>query len=978
MYGRHHKTGKEIRLLKHGTSTWRSKKTLVWLDSIVDKSIPWNRYDVGVIGVENYKKIINVDVIICISKEDIQWIYEGGYNKVKIIFASKEVLDVIGLKFFEENKIRNILCLEELNLLYSFLENAWDKTINDACILVALVLRFKESFPLQETSRNLYGLKVRDSLISPQKLYFITQYYKSSQNKRCKEIDGCLKKNCENEFIDSIILLNEEDYSKQFNNSKIMQVVINKRLFYDDVLKYIQDNIPKDCIVVFANADIYLDDTARLLWSTILEDKFLALLRYEHDGNIFGPRDDSQDTWVVSSTSVINRIWKFEDFHFSFGMSGCDNAVTCEMLRNKFLVVNPSLSIKTHHVHESDIRTYDKDEIVNKNVYLYIEPTGLHDMEAVTAISKNYVDSKLQYEGFSRKIESNKASTYCKMLAKEKKYLYDMSGSSIYDEQTIPIYKFTNIFQTNHGLVYDYDKIYVGSSKIATDYWSQSGISTLSPSIKVKKGYVAPLPANILESPEKYLLYYLPKILLMREKYGKDGEFWCPNIKSFIQALYLFNWNTTKMPVLSQTENEVAFMDEAYVMLPNDNLDVSKEEMEILRGFIKPSYEEESVVVCVDDEFIGREFVKELEELYGSIKVIYPTTEVSRKVAILQKATTTILYCNNDTLWAWGYIWAMQPNSKLFDIQNEMNLNGEIHHIAKACGLEHKIHLVPKGNLASITRKKIIEVLNNKKNVNNLPVISIPNSSGLYSHKGDSFRELVDMWVERGFITKEIGNSSNIWLNGVGNILLYDRPNYDWIKNAPAEEQTWKKALFGNPKPIGPNSKSWSFWPRRPRLVEELLRQKIEKTKELVFYGCIENEVQKNNRSKWDWMSVCEDYSLTEKAVLSELEYLEAIAHAKYGLCLAGYGKKCHREVECMAFGTVPVCAPEVDMDFYANPPVEGIHYLRVQNPEDLKKKLSLISDKKWLEMSEVSKQWYKENCSIDGLWKLTQQLVLL
>ena len=983
MYGRHHKTGKEIRLITNNTSTWRSKKTLVWLDSNVDSTIPWNRYEVGTIGSENYKilksKGINVDVIVCLNNEDVKWIFDGGFNKVKILFATKAVLDVIGLKFFEEHKIRNILCLEELHLLYSFLDSAWDKTNNDASILVALTLRFKESFPLQESKRNLFGLKIYDELKAPQKLYFITQYYKPSQNKRGREIDTCLKNNIENPYIDSIVLLNEEEHnlSKRFNISKITQVVIKKRLFYDDVLKYIQNTIPRDSIVVFANADIYLDETIKLLWSTHLENKFFALLRYEHDGNIFGPRADSQDTWVVNSSSIIDRKFKFEDFHFSFGMSGCDNAITCEMLRNKFLVVNPALSIRTHHLHESQIRTYDKDEIVDKNVYLYIEPTGLHDMEAVTNVSKN-LDSTLHYEGFSRRLDCNKVTTYCKMLAKENKYIYDISGSNIFSEQNVPIYKFNNIFQTNHGLVYDYDKIFVGPSKVATEYWSESGISTLSPSIKVKKGYVAPLPKDVVEHVERYLLYYLPKILLLRKKYGNDGEFWCPNNKSFIEGLYQFQWNTNKMPVLSQTDNEIAFMDEAYVMLPKDNLEVTQEEMNELRTFVKPSELEESVVVVMDDTYIGREFVKELEAVYGNIKVIYPTTEISRKISLLQNASKTILYCNKETLWAWGYIWAMREGSELFDIQSEMDLNGEIHQIASASGLNHKIHLVPKGPLAQITRKKILEVLDSKKE-ELLPVISIPKCEGFFSHKGDSFREIIEMWAEKGYITKEYGTSSNVWMNGVGNVLLYDRPNYDWIKQADSNEQSWKKALFGNPKPIGPNSKSWTFWPRRPRLVEAMLNQTFEKTKGVVFYGKIENQVQKANRTKYDWSIVCDEYYMAsdnEPPKYSEQEYLDNLAQAKYGLCLAGYGKKCHREVECMAFGTVPVCAPEVDMENYANPPVEGIHYLRVQNPEDVKEKISKISGEEWLRMSEACKQWYLENCSVDGMWKLTNNLI--
>ena len=129
MYGRHHKTGKDIRLLQHNTSTWRSKKTLAWLDENVDTSIMWNRLDVGVIGSSTYdiiiKKGIQVDVVVCIEPEDIQWIFDGGFNKVKILFASKKILDVIGIKFFEENKIRNILCLDELHLIYPFLEIPW-------------------------------------------------------------------------------------------------------------------------------------------------------------------------------------------------------------------------------------------------------------------------------------------------------------------------------------------------------------------------------------------------------------------------------------------------------------------------------------------------------------------------------------------------------------------------------------------------------------------------------------------------------------------------------------------------------------------------------------------------------------------------------------------------------------------------------------------------------------------------------------
>jgi hypothetical protein len=105
-------------------------------------------------------------------------------------------------------------------------------------------------------------------------------------------------------------------------------------------------------------------------------------------------------------------------------------------------------------------------------------------------------------------------------------------------------------------------------------------------------------------------------------------------------------------------------------------------------------------------------------------------------------------------------------------------------------------------------------------------------------------------------------------------------------------------------------------------------------------------------------------------------EYLEKLGQAKFGLCLAGYGYKCHREVECMALGCVPLCAPEVDMDSYAVPPVEGVHYIRVESPEDALAKAAAVSEEDWKKMSTAGVQWWRENCSVAGSFALTKRLI--
>jgi hypothetical protein len=112
-------------------------------------------------------------------------------------------------------------------------------------------------------------------------------------------------------------------------------------------------------------------------------------------------------------------------------------------------------------------------------------------------------------------------------------------------------------------------------------------------------------------------------------------------------------------------------------------------------------------------------------------------------------------------------------------------------------------------------------------------------------------------------------------------------------------------------------------------------------------------------------------YKYTQK------DYLGALASAKFGLCMPGYGPKCNREIECMALGTVPVCAPYVDMDNYHSPPQEGVHYIRLKSvdPAKAKEQLERISQEDWEAMSKAAQEWWRENASAEGMWRLTHKL---
>jgi hypothetical protein len=93
------------------------------------------------------------------------------------------------------------------------------------------------------------------------------------------------------------------------------------------------------------------------------------------------------------------------------------------------------------------------------------------------------------------------------------------------------------------------------------------------------------------------------------------------------------------------------------------------------------------------------------------------------------------------------------------------------------------------------------------------------------------------------------------------------------------------------------------------------------------------------------------------------------LRNSKYGLCIRGYGSKCHREVELMAFGTVPIVTKEVSINSYLDPPVENVHYIKVDNKEEFKQKINSISQEKWIEISNACYEWYQRNVYSKNAW---------
>jgi hypothetical protein len=1000
MLAHHPLTGKEVRIIQTDASLVKENKTLFYgkasvahIESVSDDLNSFPTYSLIL-------RSTTVDALL------------GASKRSRIIVVSKEAYDALNITTDEFKKldVKNMIYLHEMHLMYPHLGGAWNGTPEDAAVLLAGLLRYNkiigDKFSLEsgalERSKTL-GITVNPSE-KPMRLWWVTQFYTTEKKRRVRELKKCLEINTDSPLIDKIILLNErvEDF---IGHEKIEEVVIGKRLTYDEVFKRIAE-FPDDVIAVFANADICIDSQSwKELWTVNLENKFIALLRYDvpdsddiRDTKIFGPRPDSQDTWVVRAADVKSRgsaIWKNLDF--KFGHMGCDNALALEMFRQKFLVTNPALTLKTWHFHSSEVRNYNNQDILERPVFHYMDPTGIHDLKPVMKWSSSEKITVVKPSPLRRPVLGSGVADWQRIT----KNVYK-EGDNLYVPEDEVIFEVGECFETCDGLVFDKEKMYIGSSKKASDVWTKAAMHGLMPTLEVERALVVPWTAVAERSREMYCLRYLSKVLRLWNS-EKPGDFFAVQHPFFEPILSLFDWGVESLPVLPREKDALIWAKSAVCFPVTEAKYVLKEDVDALRKYLKgwvslpsASAGEQKRLVIVEDNFLLKaDAVAVLEakliEAGWTINVVNSQKTNLLRLAEIIVGANGIICAGNVACYGWN--WMLPEGACVFEFNG---VTTDALDLSSACGLKHYMINIIQNDTKKVSREeKIASIIdeingafvNDSKEVDG-PTIWMPKATeGFFAHPGDSFREMVRLWASAGYVNVKEHDGTMVWWNKVGadGVLLYDRPTNEWRLAAGESEKEWRLALFGNPKPPSPsagNSVPWFFWPRRPSLVETLAALEsadYDAREGLVFYGRVENAVQARRR-KGDWASVCSEWSLVDgetKYPYTQEEYLARLGKARFGLCLAGYGYKCHREIECMAMGCVPVVAADVDMDSYAVPPVEGLkgHYLRVNSPEDVASAIASVSKEDWTAMSAACRKWWAENASCAGSFALTKRL---
>ncbi len=1031
MLAHHPETKQPIRILRSEAQITQSRRTLVWLQARYSQSPRWQRWNAILTDPVAWQGHATGIVIHEYSPDWVPVLQQIG-EQCLIVYKDKTVETALKSA---GTVTENYLSYSDLFHLYPFLGEPVLPTdpLEKVVVSIAHILRFPY-LAWSPTEGVLEQMGVKAQIAAWQRTcggqmqvlpsaavaeevvpacWLIQQYFKHTNVRRNKEIATCLEKNLANPFIDRVLLLNERDDYALPTSEKLEVRNIGHRLTYLDVLQTIRTDVPAGTFVVFANADIWCDESLAALWTIPMVERrlFLALLRWEGDA-IYGPKPDSQDTWIVAKETVDFEPTE-EEFGFPFGKPNCDNAFALAMLKKRCLVVNPAYSIKTHHVHASNIRDYNPRDVLYKPMYLYMDPTPIQ-LFAVEEHMKAW-ESKLSAAWNEHKpigtvsrrihgVNEMAVKTVCRAIADHEGEEFRPDGANLWtpSPQHQPLYELKNAFASDTGLLSNFGAIFVGNHEAWREGWRDSTISSLSTTLHVPALVSVTVKEDCWKSLSAWCLHYLPTVLRLRKLAGCEYEFLVPTVGQAPPFLYDCKWQDAHVGTVPRLENTQYYCGKLLAPAPSTNR-VTREDVANLREILPAPRErgrQPVVVVCIEEgegAIFHQGWVDEWRQCHAILlrgtSILTVRSSDSHKVRREAFQSADWIFGRQEAL---QWLWMAKPGTRVVEWMLETEISSEIIHLAGAADCKYILSLVRKEPVEFQRQNAILEFTKIwveyafpetvAATVKEKPNILVPAGKalvGMGAHKGDQFREMVSLWAERGYCTvQETEETPYVWWGNLGEIVLFDRDSERWWDPAT----NYQMALFGKsalPGPAGHEVRQshWSMWPQHPQALEEVAEKGrlswAERTIASVFLGKVGNGIQKANRCGKDWSAAVEVFSMPVDSTegpypYTQSEYLATLQKTRFGLCLPGSSGKCSREIEYMALGVVPIATPGVDFAGYLVPPREGEHFLRAEDPAAVKRIVETTTEAEWERMSVACQTWWRQNASAEGLFRLT------
>jgi len=731
------------KLLNLTTSNVRDQRTLIWLQN-QSNTVNWSKWDAVVCGIDSYKlwskrnaKIVGIVITDLEHINHFKDLFEISKN-VSLMLLSQKILITKSQEFWSEN-FDNILNLDNVLDQYPFIETPWDNTLDDAVTILGILCRYNRIVDCNSSLRTTSNITFAKNIQPPQ-VWVFTQFFKHKDSSRYQEIKECLKRNSANPYIDKVVLINETDYAPEYKKilgstrveqivnrvTKIQQVISGRRLTYADFLNYVREQVPNGVFVILCNADIYFGDSLLDLWKINMADKMFGLLRWDVDdkcnektAKLFGPRADSQDSWIFLSDSIKSRTWDYQKFNFQLGQPGCDNAFAGHILRQKFLLSNPALTFKSFHLHNTNIRNYDKKDAIRADIYINLAPTYIIDSKQVVAPKGGKPPLIISNELAAFEIKSSSMSneiTYCTMLEKAGRYKWEPSVENYYFDAAIPLYKWNKLCVTPNGLVYDLYNIYTGKEEERFNYWASAVVTPLTPLQKRDKMFAIPFKnTDVFKHPDVYILNYISRCVRLLKSHP-ETSFWIPY--NFVEYLEYFEWSNQKLNPVFFDENTACYAEEVIGFLPGP-LELGIEDIQALRELYPSWVEKPCGKVCsvVIGSSITQGFAEEkiTQFLHANVAEcdedwtirFVSESDYASYDSLIGASLCIFVGLETNT---WTKLWSLPKGCCVIEFQQELNISGEFQHLAHVSSFKSWVLLLSKGSVKDV-QEQIMEQL---------------------------------------------------------------------------------------------------------------------------------------------------------------------------------------------------------------------------------------------------------------------------
>jgi hypothetical protein len=165
--------------------------------------------------------------------------------------------------------------------------------------------------------------------------------------------------------------------------NKLNFIKIDRIPTYKDWIDY---SIKNNAISIFANADIYFDESISKAYKYLEKpNSLICLSRYEDLDKSIEPHDNpqwSQDTWAIDFRKV-NEFGFIKELEVPTGKYRCDNKIAYVFSVYGWDLYNPFHDIKSYHRHRSGIRTYYKADTSIIGSLAFVSPTTTSESPSI-------------------------------------------------------------------------------------------------------------------------------------------------------------------------------------------------------------------------------------------------------------------------------------------------------------------------------------------------------------------------------------------------------------------------------------------------------------------------------------------------------------------------------------------------------------------------------------------------------------------